>query len=359
MIQPWTATCVQVYTHCVNSTTTRADAQAIVGKSVDRWLQLLKAGARMAGGGKQLFLYPEFALTGFPLHETAAEWIDKACIEIPGPVTERFQKAAQDLKCYIGLNAYERDPAWPGRYFNCSFIIGPTGDILIKYRRINTVHTGSPHDFLDKYLAKYGVEGTFPVAKTDLGNLAIMPCGEIMYPEAARMFMFRGAEVLLHPTSDQGTGDKWAWESAKKVRAAENMMYLISCNATGQLGTYLPEGQTMGNSKIIDYDGRVLAAAGGPGECTTASAVIDVEGLRRARLQPGAGNRLLRQRVEIYRPLYNSSVFYPANQFADQPMDSKARIMEIQAAALKNMERAGVITYPDDGPRGTEQKAAE
>lgn len=94
MIQPWTATCVQVYTHCVNSTTTRADAMAVVNKSVDRWLQLAKAGARMSGGGKQLMLFPEFALTGFPLHETAAEWIDKACIEIPGPVTERFQKAA-------------------------------------------------------------------------------------------------------------------------------------------------------------------------------------------------------------------------------------------------------------------------
>lgn len=357
MIQPWTATCVQVYTHCVNSYNTREDAMKRVNLSVDRWLQLAKAAARGGGGGagggggKQLLLYPEFALTGFPLHESATEWIEKACIEVPGPITERFQKFAQEMKCYIGMNAYERTAEWPGRYFNCSFIIGPSGDILIKYRRINTVHTGSPHDFMDKYLAKHGIEGTFPVAKTEIGNLAIMPCGEIMYPEAARMFMFRGAEVLLHPTSDSGLGDKWAWESAKKVRAAENMMYLVSCNATGQLGTYLPEGQTLGNSKIIDYNGIVLAAVGGPGECTTATATIDVEGLRRARMLPGAGNRLLRQRIEIYRPLYNSTVFYPANQFADSPMDSKARIMEIQSQALQNMHKAGVINYPDDGVR--------
>lgn len=350
MIQPWTATCVQVYSHCVNNLATRADAMAVVNKSADRWLQLVRAGARMGGGGAQLFLFPEFALTGFPLHETAAEWIEKACIEIPGPITARFQAAAQELKCWFGLNAYERDPAWPGRYFNCSFIIGPNGDVLIKYRRVNTVHTGSPHDFMDKYLDKYGIEGTFPVARTELGNLAIMPCGEIMYPEAARMFMFRGAEVLLHPTSDQGLDDRWAWESAKKVRAAENMMYLISCNATGQLGTVVPEGQTMGNSKIIDYNGQVLAKTGGPGESTAASALIDVEALRRLRLQPGAGNRLLRQRLEIYRPLYNATTFYPANQFADQPMDSKQRIMEIQGVALRNMERAGVITYPDQPP---------
>jgi predicted amidohydrolase len=168
-----------------------------------------------------------------------------------------------------------------------------------------------------------------------------------MYPESARMFMFRGAEVLLHPTSDHGAADKWAWESAKKVRASENMMYLVSTNATGQIGTFIPEGQTLGNSKIIDYHGRVLENVGGPGESTVASATIDVEALRRERRIPGAGNRLLRQRIEMYRPLYNQTSFYPPNQFADAPMDSKQRIMEIQQEALGNMVEAGVVNLPE------------
>ncbi len=184
------------------------------------------------------------------------------------------------------------------------------------------------------------------MANTELGNLAMMPCGEIMYPEAARMFMFRGAEVLLHPTSDHGMADKVAWESAKKVRASENMMYLVSTNATGQLGTFIPEGQTLGNSKIIDYHGRILANVGGPGESTVASATIDVEALRRERRVPGALNRLLRQRIEIYRPLYNQTSFYPPNAFADAPMDSKARIMELQEEALDKMADAGIVSLP-------------
>lgn len=169
-----------------------------------------------------------------------------------------------------------------------------------------------------------------------------------MYPEAARMFMFRGAEVLLHPTSDHGAADKWGWESAKKVRASENMMYLISTNATGQIGAFIPEGQTLGHSKIIDFHGRILADVGGPGESTVASATIDVEALRRERRIPGAGNRLLRQRIEMYRPLYNESSFYPPNAFADAPMDSKARIMELQEEALGKMAEAGVVNLPDD-----------
>jgi len=34
-----------------------------------------------------------------------------------------------------------------------------------------------------------------------------MPYAEIMYPKAARAFMLRGAEVVLHPTSDSGAID--------------------------------------------------------------------------------------------------------------------------------------------------------
>jgi predicted amidohydrolase len=157
------------------------------------------------------------------------------------------------------------------------------------------------------------------------------------------MFMLRGAEVLLHPTSDHGAADRWSWESAKKVRASENMMFLISANQTGQIGGILPQGQTMGHSHIYDWDGRVLADSGGPGESTVCSDWIDVEALRRMRSIPGAGNRLLRQRLDIYRPLYNSTTLYPPNSFADAPMDSKARILEVQQKAYENLVKAGVI----------------
>jgi len=346
MIKPWRATCMQVYCNLVNSASDRAEAMVIMNRSIDRWIELLRGVARQ--GPPQLALFPEFALTGFPLTESAAEWLDKACIDIPGPETERLQREAQSQKIWIGANAYERDASWPGRYFNCCFLISPSGDIVLKYRRINTVFTASPHDFMEEYLERYGIEGTFPVAKTELGNIAMMPCGEIMYPEAARMFMLRGAEVLLHPTSDHGASDMWSWESAKKTRASENMMYLISANQTGLIGGQLPQGQTAGHSKIYDWDGRILSNTGSPGESTVCSDWIDVEALRRVRSLPGSGNRLLRQRLDIYRPLYNQTTLYPPNSFADAPMDSRDRILEVQRQAFDNLVSSGVITPPAD-----------
>ena len=90
MIEPWRATCMQVYTHILNRVSTREDAMEIVHSSLDRWTEL--AGATRSTDDKQLLLFPEFALQGFPIHESAEEWIEKACFQKKG--TERDGKRA-------------------------------------------------------------------------------------------------------------------------------------------------------------------------------------------------------------------------------------------------------------------------
>ena len=341
MIDPWRATCMQVYTHILNRVSTREDAMVIVNRSLDRWTELV--GAAKRSGEKQIMLFPEFALQGFPIHESSEEWIAKACFEIPGPETERLQKLAQDNNCYIGANSYEIDPEWPGRYFNCSYLIDDTGEIILKYRRINTAHSASPHDFLDKYLDKYGIEGMFPVAKTLLGNIGMIPCGEIMYPEAARALAFRGAEVILHPTSDYGADDNWSWQSAKKVRASENMVYLISANAGGMPEAYRGINDIAGQSRIFDWEGRVLTQGPSPGESLRCSALIDVEALRRVRSTRGGFNRLAQARPEAYAALYASTSIYPVNKFADKPMESRKSVKEALKDALDNMVKNDML----------------
>ncbi len=349
MIEPWRVTCMQTYTQALNGCSNREEAMAVVNTSLDRWEQLIRGQAR---NDTKLVLFPEFGLQGFPVGESAEAWIEKACLDLPGPETGRLQKLAQELKIFIGANGYWRDPLFPGRYFNTSFLIDTSGDIILKYRRVNTAHAGSPHDFMDKYFDTVGVEGAFPVSDTELGRISMMPCGEIMFPECARMFMFRGAEVLLHPTSDFGAADNNGWQSAKTVRASENMMYLVSCNTAGIRNAPYAENECQGRSKIFDYDGRILAEAG-MGECTRAATFIDVEGLRRLRSKAGGFNRLIRNRIEMYLPLYNAVSFYPPNQFADAVMDSTDRIHENYELALDNMANNNLIP-----PRASSVKEA-
>ena len=330
MTTVWKATCMQTICHPVNDAGNRDDAMAIVARSLDRWEARLRGAAARKADIPQLFLFPEFNLQGFPLGEDAATWIAKACLRIPGsPEIERLQKLADELKIYIGANAYEAPDEWPGRYFNCSFLIDPAGEIVLKYRRVSTAEGTSPHDLLHAYLDKHGLDGLWPVADTALGKIAMMPCGEILWPETARCFALRGAEVILHPTSDHGMSDHLAWESAKKVRAAENMVYFISANAGGIDGGVLPQASNVGNSKIIDFQGRVIAENLAPGESARTAAPIDMDALRRARTTAGnlyGVNRLARLRVEAYRPVYEAASFYPPNLYADTPMQSKKQV---------------------------------
>ena len=347
----WQATCMQTSNRSVNRAGSREESMQIVNGSIDRWEEMLGYAVGRPAKTPRLVLFPEFNLQGAPHKESTEEWIRKACLQIPGCAeVERLQKLAQRFGVWLGANAYEAPPEWPGMYFNCSFLIDPSGDVVLKYRRVSTEQGFSPHDILERYLDKHGVEGLWPVVRTELGNLAMMPCGEILWPETARCLTLRGAEVILHPTSDHGRTEFMAWESAKRTRAAENMVYFISANAGGIEGGP-PSGQNTGHSKIFDFQGRVLADTKSAGESTRAFAVIDVEMLRRARCTPGGlfgVNRLARLRIEAYAPVYAASSFYPPNLWADGPMKSKGQIQEELVRVIERKVEAGTFMRPAD-----------
>jgi predicted amidohydrolase len=252
-----------------------------------------------------------------------------------------LQGLARSRQIYVGAHQFESDPEWPGRYFNTSFLIDPDGRVILRYRRVNTAAFPSPHDFMDAYLARYSITETFPVVDTPLGRLAMIPCGEINVPEVARVLMMQGAEVILHPTNSP---KRPAQEAAKIVRAAENMVFVISANVAQGIG-FSRDGSVLGGrSHIIDYLGRTLSYEDGAEETTAVSALIDVEALRAARKQDtGTSNPLLRARWEMYRPFFGAASFYPPNSFLDAPMADAEQAKPAIAASLQNMAKAGVI----------------
>ena len=196
-------------------------------------------------------------------------------------------RIAQDLSIYLAGNAYEADANFPELYFQTSFIVGPGGDVVLRYRRLVSLYSPSPYDVWDRYLEIYGAEALFPVADTEIGRLAAVASEEILYPEIARCHVMRGAEVIVHSTSEMGSPQATAKDIAKRARAAENLVYVVSANAAGVPGTGLPDRSTTGMTKIVDYEGRVLAEAAPGGESMVATATIDIGALRKRRRQSG------------------------------------------------------------------------
>ena len=337
--EPWRATCIQMTSAVASDAPDRDAAWAIIEANITHAIKLIEAACDGPTPPK-LVVLPEFVFQGPPRATPVSQWIDKACATIPGPITDRLAELAKRRGIYIAGNHFEVDPRWPDRYFNSSFLLDDKGEVILRYRRINTASWTSPHDILDAYREAYGEEGIFPVVDTPLGKLAIFPCGEVNVPELSRVFMLRGAEVLLHPHNGPVTAPS---EAAKTCRAAENMCYLISANVAGGIGFSADGKELGGHSRIIDYLGNDVAADNSAAESTAATAIIDIEALRAARRDKGMGNMLLRSRFEMYRDAYAKAEFYPANGLASGAFETYPELTPIQDQAIANMARSGVI----------------
>jgi predicted amidohydrolase len=339
-IAPWRATCIQMLSERATQAVDETEARAVLDRNVQRLLAHIRAACN-SPEKPDLVVFPEFAMQGPPLGMAVPDWIKRACSSIPGPLTEPLQKLAAELGIFIAGNLFEAPPEWPGRYFNSSFLIDRKGEIILNYRRVNTAAFPSVHDFMSDYLEVTPPDQVFPVVDTELGRLALIPCGEINVPEVARVMMMQGAEVILHPTNSKRTD---AQEAAKLTRVAENMVYLVSANVAGPIG-FSPDNSILGGrSQIIDHHGNTLAYQDDPAESIAVSAMIDVETLRRdRRTDTGLSNPLLRARYEMYLPYYSTARFYPPDHFLKAPMTDTAETKTAIAIARTNMEQAGIL----------------
>lgn len=320
-----------------------ADARARIRGAIDRIAGQIAASRAFLGPDTRLVVLPEYVLTGHPVGEPFAQWIDLACLAPGGPEYDALGAVAASQGIHLAVNAYETDPGFPGLYFQACVVLGPGGDPVLRYRRLNSLFAPTPHDVWDAYLDRYGLDGVFPVARTDLGALATIASEEILYPEIARAFALRGAEVLLHPTSEVGSPLLTQKAVARRARAIENLAYVVSANTAGIAGSPIPEASADGGSQVVDPQGTVLAQAG-QGESMVAAAEIDLAALRRARRRPGMGNLLSRQRLELFAATYSGSV-YPANTLdgrVGRDAD-RAHFRATQERAIARLAELGVV----------------
>lgn len=323
------------------------DARATMLASIERIALQIRASKGFIGADARLFVLPEYFLTGFPMGDAIDAWARKAALTIDGVEYAALCKVATDNGIFLSGNAYELDDNFPDIYFQTSFVIDPVGEVVLRYRRLVSMFSPTPHDVWDKYLDLYGAEAVFPVADTAIGKLAACASEEILYPEITRAHALRGAEVILHSTSETGSPELTPKDIAKRARAVENLAYVVSANSGGLSGAAIPSSSTDGMSKIIDYKGLVLANAGF-GESMVANAEIDLAALRRYRRRPGMPNILSRQRLELFADTYSSRSVYPVNTLLDEKksehkIPDRAHFVDTQGKVIEELIKKGLI----------------
>jgi predicted amidohydrolase len=287
---------------------------------------------------------PEYLFTSYPGRISIPDFAEKAAIAEGGAEYEALGRVAQRLGLHLAGNAYEVDAHFPGLYFQTSFIVAPNGNVVLRYRRLNSMYAVTPHDVWDKYLDLYGLDGVFPVARTEIGRLAALASEEILYPEIARALALRGAELIVHSSSEIGSPSATHKQIARRARAFENLAYVVSANTAGISGTDMPLASADGNSALIDWKGNVMAESNS-GETITAFGDIDLAALRRARRKPGMTNYLSRQRLELFAATYAGTV-QPANTLLKEGaalIPDRDHFRRVQDEVIARLEKSGII----------------
>jgi predicted amidohydrolase len=301
--------------------------------------------SQYSGNPVRLAVLPEYLFTSYPGRIGISEFADLAAMAPDGPEYEALGRIASEQKLFLAGNAYESDRHFPGLYFQASFVIAPSGDVVLRYRRLNSMFAPTPYDVWSKYLDIYGIEGVFPVARTEIGNLSAIASEEILYPEIARAHALRGAEIFLHSSSEIGSPLDTHKDIAKRARAFENLAYVVSANTAGISGTAMPLASADGNSSVIDFRGKVVAESNS-GETFTAFGDIDLGALRAARRKPAMTNYLARQSAAAFAEIYKSADFHRPNRLLS---GGKVRVPErdefrrVQEETIARLSKEGLI----------------
>lgn len=171
---------------------------------------------------------------------------------IPGPTTERLGAKAREHKIYISASLAEREG---DTRYNTAVLIDRFGQVVAKYRKT--------HLTVSEQLVSGITPGTeFVVHSTDFGRVGLMVCYDHHYPEVARILALRGAELLVMPNAADGREKGTLWESAMRIRAVDNHVYIVSAVNFGRSLVAAPDGRILVmNAKVNKEPGGLVHAA--------------------------------------------------------------------------------------------------
>jgi predicted amidohydrolase len=241
-----------------------------------------------AAKGAKLVIFPECAVPGYCFDSKAEAW--PFAETLPGASTEVVGALCRQLGVWAAYGLLERD----GDYlFNSCALVGPDG-FKASYRKAHLPCLG-----IDRFVTP----GDRPFAVHDLGGLRVGMniCYDFAFPEAARVLMLLGADLIILPTN-------WPDRSLTSVqyiiqaRAVENNIFYAACNRVGEEQGF----RFMGRSRIVDVTGDMLAESD-DNQPTILYADIDPARARDKHIVRIPGlyelHRTKHRRPELYGPL--------------------------------------------------------
>ena len=133
------------------------------------------------------------------------------------------------------------------------------------------MHIPDDPGYYEKFYFTPGDKG-FQAIQTSVGKIGTLICWDQWYPEAARLTVLQGAEMLFYPTAigwhpsekaQEGKSQREAWQTIQRSHAIANGVFVISVNRVGhEKPADGGDGiKFWGSSFVCDPFGVVLAEA--------------------------------------------------------------------------------------------------
>jgi N-carbamoylputrescine amidase len=242
--------------------------------NLERAVAKVEAAAR---GGAQVICLPELFRSQYFCQQEDAVLFDLA-ESVPGPSTEAFAKIAKSHRVTILVSVFERRAA--GVYHNSIAVVDERGEIAGLYRKM---HIPDDPAYYEKFYFTPGDRG-FQAIKTTHATVGPLICWDQWYPEAARMTVLQGAEILFYPTAigwhpkeklEEGQAQRDAWMTIQRSHAIANGVFVVAVNRIGHEAPAGGDGlEFWGSSFVCDPFGVVLAQASVEEEETL---VVDID----------------------------------------------------------------------------------
>lgn len=200
----------------------------------------------------RLICFPEFQMAYSP-PEQKPEALHKIAEKINGNFISTLSYSAKQNKINVIATIYEviNTNKQNHKVFDTAIIINDLGKLQSVYRKVHL------YDALGFKESKKLVAGSIieKPTRTSVGNLGLLICYDMRFPEISRILTVNGASILASPSAwVAGFMKQEHWEIMVKARAIENGVYVIAPNQVGNI--------YCGHSMVIDPFGSTLVDMG-------------------------------------------------------------------------------------------------
>lgn len=206
-----------------------------VEHNMERIVQVTK----QYGREHDAIVFPEAYITGFPPESMGRELAES----LSGPIVHRLTTLARDFKTHIVVGLVEE---LNHHVYNTSVLVGPDG-LLLAYRKI---HLWTNERWMDRGDA-------VGRATVPWGQVGLLICYDIEFPEPARATALLGTELILVTNGNMAPYGP-THRLAIRARAQENQVFVAMANRVGHDGST----QYVGGSCLADPYGHIMAELG-------------------------------------------------------------------------------------------------